>query len=323
MRIVVLDGSTLNPGDNPWTGLEQLGQLEVFQRTSPEELLDRAADAQVLVINKVHIDAAILDQLPELRFITVSATGFDCVDGDAARARGIPVAHVPVYGTDSVAQHTFALLLHILHRIDIHDHAVRAGEWSERKDFSFWKIPLNELAGKSMGIIGFGRIGRRVGQLAHAFGMHVLANTDPPGEAPEYAGFEWASLNDLMARADVVSLHCPLTSATRGMVDRSLLGRAKPTTILINASRGPLVVDHDLADALNAGTIAAAGLDVVSTEPIEADNPLLSARNCFITPHLAWATLDARRRLMQVTVENVAGYRDGKLRNIVNGVGCS
>ena len=251
--------------------------------------------------------------------IAVTATGFDCVDVSAAAQRGILVSHVPVYGTDSVAQHIFALLLHILHRVDVHDQAVHAGQWSEQGDFSFWKQPLTELAGKCLGVIGFGRIGRRVGELGNAFGMRVLACTPDRVDPPAYQPFDWSELVPLVEQADVISLNCPLTAETGGLVDRSLLSHVKPSAILINAGRGPLVVEADLADALNTGRIAAAGLDVVAVEPIPPDSPLLTARNCFITPHQAWATLEARRRLMQVSVENVAAFLRGAPQNIVNG----
>ncbi len=317
MKIAVLDGHTLNPGDNPWTGLEQLGDVVVYDRTSPNELIERAKDAEILVINKVRITKQSLEQLPKLKFITVTATGFDCVDSAAAKQHSIPVSNVPVYGTDSVAQHVFALLLHILHRIDIHDTAVHEGEWTACGDFCFWKLPLTELTGKRMGVVGHGRIGRRVGELAHAFGMNVLAHSRRQVDSPDYDGFAWAELPELVEQSDVISLHCPLTDETRGLFDRRMLSKCRSTAVLINASRGPLVVEQDLADALAAGSLRAAGVDVVSSEPIASDNPLLSAPNCFITPHQAWATLDARRRLMQVTVDNVAAFLAGQPQHVV------
>jgi glycerate dehydrogenase len=250
--------------------------------------------------------------------VAVTATGYDCVDVQAARAQGIVVSNVPVYGTASVAQHIFALLLHIIHRVDVHDAAIRAGEWSARGDFSFWKSGLTELAGKTLGIVGFGRIGRNVAHVGHAFGMLVLANTRSPKNRPSFEPFDWSSLEALVERADVVSLNCPLTDETRGMINAGLLKRFKPTAILINASRGALVVEADLAAALNAGSLAAAGLDVVQVEPIPPDSPLLAARNCFLTPHLAWATLEARQRLMQITVDNVAGFLRGEPIHVVS-----
>jgi glycerate dehydrogenase len=317
VKIAVLDGATLNPGDNPWTGLEELGNVVVYDRTKPDQLIERARDAGILVINKVRITEEALQQLPNLKFVTVTATGFDCVDSSAAKRRGIPVSNVPIYGTDSVAQHVFALLLHILHRIDIHDEAVHNGEWGRCGDFSFWKLPLTELTGKQMGIIGHGRIGRRVGELANGFGMKVVAHSRRHSDQPGYAEFAWSELPELVESSDVISLHCPLTDETRGIINRDLLSRCRPSAILINASRGPLVVEQDLADALVAGTLRAAGVDVVSSEPIANDNPLLSAPNCVITPHQAWATLDARRRLLQITVANVAAFLAGRPQNVV------
>ena len=319
VTIVVLDGRTLNPGDNPWSDLQDLGNLQIYEATPPDQVLPRAAGAEILVINKIRLTADLLSQLPQLRFIAVTATGYDCVDVAAASRQGILVANVPVYGTDSVAQHIFALLLHILHRIDLHDQAVHEGQWSQRADFSFWLKPLTELAGKTLGIVGFGRIGRRVGELGHAFGMGVLAHTRRIANPPDYEPFAWSDLVPLFEQADVISLNCPLTSETRGLVNRSLLAHCQPSTILLNAARGPLVQEDDLADALNSGVIHAAGLDVVGQEPISPDNRLLSARNCFITPHHAWATREARQRLMAVTVKNVAAFLRGTPQNLVSG----
>jgi glycerate dehydrogenase len=320
-HIVVLDGFTLNPGDNPWNALQQLGKVTIYDRADPSELIRRAREADVLVINKVRLSAPDLAQLPRLRFIAVTATGYDCVDVQAASQQGIVVSNVPVYGTSSVAQLTMAHLLHLCHRIDLHDAAVRSGEWQKAGEFSFWKIPLVELAEKTLGIVGWGRIGRQVGHLGRALGMHVIAASArrrPPDLPVAQEEVTRVDLNSLFAQADVVSLHCPLTEQTRGLVDRDRLQRMKRTALLINVSRGGLVVEHDLADALNAGIIAGAGLDVVSSEPILPDNPLLSARNCFITPHLAWATVEARRRLMQTTVANVSAFLAGRPQNVVN-----
>lgn len=316
--IVILDGATLNPGDNPWTGIEQLGDVRVFAHTSPTQLLDRADGAQVLVVNKVKLPATMLEQLPALRMIAVTATGFDCVDAAAARSLGITVCNVPIYGTDSVAQHTLALILHLCHRVDIHAAAVADGEWTRCPDFSFWKTPLVELTGKTLGIIGFGRIGQRVAELGHAFGMDVVASSRSRKHAPDWKPFSWGEVDAILSHADFLSLHCPLTPETRGMINTRSLSRMKPTAALINTSRGGLVVEADLADALNRGQIVAAALDVLSTEPPSADNPLFSAKNCFITPHQAWATLAARQRLMATTVENVAAFLSGRPQNLVN-----
>lgn len=318
-RIVVLDGYTLAHGDNPWTGLEALGEVRIYDRSLPGEILERARCAQALIINKVELTRTLLEQLPGLRFIAVTATGYNVVDTQAAAERGIPVSNVPVYGTDSVAQFAIAHLLNLCHRIPLHDELVRQGEWAKEGDFSFWRTPQLELAGRTLGIIGFGRIGRRVGEIAHALGMRVLAYNVRRGEDPAYRPFAWAgSVEELATRADVVTLHCPQTAENEGFVNASLLRRMKPTAFLINVSRGALVNERDLAQALNEGWIAGAALDVVSAEPIRPDNPLLAARNCVITPHMAWASLAARRRLMHATIENVRAFLDGKPQNVVN-----
>lgn len=318
MNIVVTDGFTLNPGDNPYDEMEELGALTVYDRTAPGELIDRCRDANILIVNKTPIREPSLEQLPSLRYIAVVATGYDIVDVAAAGRRGITVSNVPIYGTDSVAQYVFSAVLHLCHNISEHDAAVKAGEWARNPDWSFWKKPLVELAGKTMGIVGFGRIGRRVGELAHAFGMNVLACNTHRGPDPDYSPFAWVYLDDLFASSDIVSLHCPLTAENRAFVNQKLLGRMRPSAVLINASRGPLVNEQDLADALNAGTLAAAAVDVASVEPIRPENPLLSARNMVITPHLAWATLEARRRLMSITAENVRSFLAGTPQNVVN-----
>jgi glycerate dehydrogenase len=318
MNIVVLDGHTLNPGDNPWTGLQSLAPTAIFDRTTEDQRIPRSRGAEILVVNKVRLDRETIGQLPRLKYVTVTATGYDCVDVVAARDRSIPVSNVPVYGTDSVAQFVFAALLHVCCQVKLHDELVRDGEWKRRGDFSFWQTPLTELAGKTMGVVGFGRIGRRVAELAHAFGMHVISHTRNPGSAPGYHPFAWVDLTELVSIADVISLHCPATNETRGMINAQLLRRCRPTAVLINASRGSLVVEQDLADALNRRQLAAAAVDVVSREPISDDNPLLGARNCLITPHMAWATLQARQRLMSSTVENVASFLAGSPQNVVN-----
>ena len=316
MKIVILDGRTLNPGDNPWTSVEQLGDVTVYDRTTEAQFLERAGDAEVLVINKFKLTAQRLNSLPNLGYIAVTATGFDCVDIQSARSKGIPVSNVPIYGTDSVAQYVFAMLFHILHRIDLHDQAIRAGEWQARSDFSFWLSPLTEIAGKTIGVVGFGRIGKQVGAIAQAMGMHVItANRRPPENAP---GVRHVSLAELQQRADIISLNCPLNNETQQMVNQSFLANCRPNCVLINASRGALICEQDLANALNQGIIAAAGVDVASTEPIERDNPLLTAKNLFITPHLAWATLEARQRLMQTTADNIRSYIEGNPINVVN-----
>jgi len=318
MRTVVLDGYTLNPGDNPWDAGARLGELTVYDRTGPEQIVPRAGGAEIVLTNKTALSGEALWALPELKFISVLATGYNVVDVAAAAERGVVVANVPEYATDAVAQFTFALLLELCHHVGPHAAAVAAGRWSACEDFCFWLAPQVELAGKRMGIVGFGRIGRRVGQLAHAFGMEVLAADVSRAEPPPYGPFAWADVAELFAAADVVSLHCPQTPQTAGMVNAELLARMKPSAFLINTSRGGLVVEADLAEALSAGRIAAAAVDVVSAEPIAPDNPLLTAKNCIVTPHIAWASLEARRRMMAVTAENVAAYLAGRPINVVS-----
>lgn len=318
MKMVVLDGYTLNPGDNPWDAVGALGDLTVYERTEPGQVLERAAGAEIVLTNKTPISAEMLEQLPDLRFIAVLATGFNIVDVDACRARNIPVSNVPVYGTDTVGQYVLALLLALCHRVEHHHQRVRDGEWARRGDFCFWDYPLIELKGLTMSIIGFGRIGRRTGELAHALGMNVFAADVARGDAPGYEPFAWKEIPEAFAEADVVSLHCPQTADNTGFVNRALLERMKPSAFLINTSRGGLVHEQDLADALNEGRLAGAAVDVVFTEPIRDDNPLLTARNILITPHMAWGTLAARRRLLQTTVDNIAAFLDGHPIHVVN-----
>jgi glycerate dehydrogenase len=319
VKIVVLDGHTLNPGDNPWDELQALGDLTVHARSAREEVVPRARGAEIVLTNKTVLDAALLAQLPELRFIAVLATGYNVVDVDAARERGVRVATVPEYGTDSVAQHVMALLLELTNAVGEHDVAVHAGEWQRCPDFSFWHRPLTELAGTTMGIVGFGRIGRRVAALAEAFGMRVVAS-GRPGSAARAAGDDGIarrSLEDLFAEADVVTLHLPLTAQNAHFVDRTLLARMKRSAFLINTARGGLIDESALADALARGLIAGAALDVASHEPIQPDSPLLRAPRCILTPHVAQATVAARRRLMAMTVDNVRAYLAGQPINLV------
>ncbi|WP_165245324.1 D-2-hydroxyacid dehydrogenase [Paludisphaera soli] len=317
MKIVVLDGRTLNDDPQAWAGLAAYGEVAYHDVTAPEEVRERAAGAEVLIINKCPIRADLMAELPELKFIAVTATGFDCVDVDAATERGIVVSNVRGYSTDSVAQVTFALLLELTLHVGLHSDAVFAGEWAGQPDFSIRKTPLIELAGKTMGIVGLGQIGRRVAVIARAFGMDVIAHRPSGTPAAPSDPIPALTLQQLFAQADVVTLHCPLTPRTKGLVDRELLKTAKPSMFLINTGRGPLIVEKDLAEALNAGEIAGAAVDVVSREPIAADNPLLKARNLVITPHIAWATAEARERLMAATVENVAAYASGSPINVV------
>ncbi len=318
MRIVILDGYTLGQGKDIWGAISSQGDLVVHDRTPAEQIVDRAREAEVVLTNKAPLKRDILERLPKLKYVAVMATGYNCVDVEAARGRGIPVSNVPEYGTDSVAQLTMALLLELCHHVGDHDRAVREGAWSKSPDWCFWNHPLVELAGLKMGIVGFGRIGRRVGEIAHAFGMEVLAAARSRREAPSYQPFAWKTVPEIFEEADVVSLHCPETAETRGFVNSALLSRMKETSWLLNTSRGSLVDEAGLAAALNQGVLAGAALDVVALEPIQPDNPLLRARNCLLTPHLAWATEAARRRLIDETARNLAAFREGRPRNVVN-----
>ena len=318
MKIVALDGHTLNPGDNPWDPVAALGDFSVYDKTPDELVLERAAGAQVLLTNKVPLTPAVFDALPDLQFVSVTATGYNVVDTEAARARDIPVSNIPVYGTDSVAQYAMALLLELCHHVGHHDNAVHQGGWKNSGYWSFWETPLMELAGKTIGLIGFGRIGQRVGELAHAFGMEVWAYAPSPKDAPAYAPFALKSVEEIFAGADVVSLHCPQTPENTGFVNANLLATMKEGALFINTGRGGLVDEQALLDALRAGTPRAAATDVASTEPIENGNPLLQAPNLLITPHMAWATVEARKRLMGMTADNIKAFQDGSPINLVN-----
>ncbi len=318
LTIVVLDGERLNPGDNPWDPVERFGRLIVYGWTAAEDTEERAAGADIILTNKSLLTGETIMKLPRLRYISVLATGYNIVDVAAARERGIPVSNVPVYGTDSVAQYVFALLLEFTNRVALHNASVKEGEWAKSGRWSYTLTAQTELAGKTMAVVGFGRIGRRVGELAHAFGMEVLAVDVNETDPPPYRPFSFVTREEAFKRADVVSLNCVLTPENTGMVNAKLLARMKPSAFLINVARGPLVVDNDLASALNRGELAGAALDVVSAEPIVPNNPLLTAKNCIITPHMAWATLEARRRLMQTTAENIGAFLAGKPQHVVN-----
>ncbi|UUZ85319.1 D-2-hydroxyacid dehydrogenase [Paenibacillus sp. P26] len=318
MNIVVLDGYTLNPGDLSWKGLEELGRTVIYDRTAPDDIVERAAEADTILTNKTPLSAEVLARLPKLRYIGVLATGYNIVDTEATRERGIPVTNVPTYGTHSVVQFVFALLLELCHRVQLHSDAVHAGEWTRSVDFCFTRSPLVELAGKTIGLIGLGRIGSQTAQVARAFGMRVLASGGGRTAPPKVEGVEWVELDESLKQSDVVSLHCPLTPATEKLLQAERISLMKPTAFLINTSRGPLIDEQALADALNEGRIAGAALDVLSTEPPKADNPLLGARNCLITPHIAWATQEARARLMETAVDNVRHFLAGEIVNTVN-----
>ena len=316
MKIVVLDGYGLNPGDLSWKGMEALGELTVYDRTSPSELMERSEGAEALITNKTLITAENMEALPELKYIGVLATGYNVVDIEAAKARGIVVTNIPAYSTSSVAQMVFAHILNITQRVGHYAEENSKGRWTNNADFCYWDTDLVELDGKKMGIVGFGNIGQATARIAQAFGMEVLLYTSKEQSAlPQ--GMRKMALDELFAESDVISLHCPLTPDTKEMVNAERLKLMKPGAILVNTGRGPLLNEQDLADALNEGRIAAAGLDVLSVEPANADNPLLGAKNCFITPHIAWATKEARTRLMQIAVQNLKSYQEGYIINNV------
>lgn len=316
MKIVVLDGYTLNPGDLSWDDLKSLGSCEIYDRTPAGEIVQRANDAEIILTNKVALSRDTLGRLPRLKYIGVTATGYNIVDVAAARERQVTVTNVPAYGTSSVAQMTFALLLELTQHVGLHSQSVREGRWTRSADWCYWERPLIELDGRTMGIVGFGRIGQAVAQLAAAFGMKVVVHTRTP-RAPASSTFEFVPLETLFRQSDVISLHCPLTAETQHLVNAHRLAWMKPTAFLLNTSRGPLVDEAALAGALNADQIAGAAMDVLSVEPPPGDNPLLKARNCLITPHLAWATRAARSRLMQVAIANVKGFLAGQVQNVV------
>ena len=319
MKIVILDGYTENPGDLSWDALAALGELTVYDRTPDDdaEIVRRIGDAEVVFTNKTPIRKAVIDACPGVKLISVLATGYNVVDYAYAREKGIPVSNVPAYGTAAVGQFAIALLLEICHHVAHHSEAVHEGRWEHNDDWCFWDYPLIELAGKTMGIIGFGKIGQTTGKIAKALGMTVLASGSRETEAGR-AIAEYVDRDTLFARSDVVVLHCPLFPETEGMINKESIAKMKDGVILINNSRGQLVVEQDLADALNSGKIYAAGLDVVSTEPIKGDNPLLQAKNCFITPHISWAPKEARERIMACSVQNLQSYVDGAPINVVN-----
>jgi glycerate dehydrogenase len=317
MNIVVLDGYTLNPGDLSWDELDALGACEVYDRSAPEETLPRSAKAEILLTNKTVLTREHLQQLPRLKYLGVLATGTNVVDLAAARERGVPVTNVPAYATDSVAQLTFALLLELALHAGEHSISVRQGNWTRSPDFCYWESPLVELSGLTLGLVGFGNIARAVARMALAFEMKVVVCARrQPADIP--GGIQFADLETVFRESDVVSLHCPLTAETRNLVNAQRLAWMKPGGFLINTGRGPLVDEAALAEALDSGRIAGAGLDVLSVEPPPADNPLLRAKNCILTPHFGWATFAARRRLMKVAVENVRAFLQGTPRNVVN-----
>ncbi len=317
MKIVVLDGGTLNPGDLSWDGLTALGDTDLYDRTPPELVIERAKDADVILTNKVVIDRAVMEQLPNLKYISVLATGYNIIDTAFARERGIPVSNIPTYGTQSVAQMVMAHLLNLTQHVAYHAETVANGRWSRSDDWCYWDFPMIELYGLTLGVVGFGRIGRAVAEVGKAFGMKIVA-FDEYVQDPGDPDVTMASFEDLLRCADVVTFHTPLTPQTEGMLNAETVKLMKKTAFVINTSRGPVIDNAALADALNAGLIAGAGLDVLDVEPPPIDHPLLKAKNCYITPHISWATRSARARLMQTTVDNVAAFIRGEALNVVN-----
>ena len=318
MNIVVLDGYTLNPGDLSWDSLRGLGDLTIYDRTPTEQIFERSAKADILLTNKVSLSGDMLRSLPGLKYVGVLATGYNVIDAKAASRLGIVVTNIPAYGTSSVAQLTFALILEFCFHAQRHSDSVMDGKWSGSTDFTYRDYPLTELASKTLGIIGFGNIGQKVCEIASVFGMNVIASSRPRSDQSHRSGFAWVTLQDLLSRSDIVTIHCPLTPETAGMININNLRLMKRSAFLINTSRGPIVAEKDLADALNEGIIAGAGLDVLAVEPPPENNPLLKARNCIITPHIGWATLESRTRLMEIAVQNVSAFLTGSAINVVN-----
>jgi glycerate dehydrogenase len=319
VRIVVLDGYTENPGDLSWEGFERLGEFTVYDRTPPEKIISRIGDAEIIITNKTPLGSEVFSACPQIKYIGVIATGFNVVDIAAAKSSGIVVTNIPDYGTAAVAQFVFALLLEICHHVGHHNEAVQAGRWTSCPDFCFWDYPLIELAGKTMGIIGFGRIGQNTAKIAQAFGMKVLVHT---GRAEEKRKQDedyvtHVSLDELFAMSDIISLHCPLRPDTHGIINKENIAKMKDGVILINTARGPLVIEMDLREALDSGKVFAAATDVASSEPIKADNPLLGAKNCIVTPHMAWGAKESRSRLMDIAVANLEAFLQGSPINVV------
>jgi glycerate dehydrogenase len=320
MKIVILDGYTENPGDLSWSGFEALGELTVYDRTpvdKPQLIIERIGTAEAVIVNKTPISRETLNACPQVKYIGVLATGYNVVDTAAAKEKNIPVCNIPTYGTAAVGQFAIALLLEICHHIGHHDKAVHEGRWQNNADWCFWDYPLIELAGKTLGIIGFGRIGQTTGRIAKALGMNLLAHDEiETDEGRSLAPY--VSLDKLLAESHIIALHCPLFPATQGLINKTTIAKMKNGVIILNNSRGPLIVEEDLAEALDSGKVAAAGLDVVSTEPIKAGNPLLKAKNCIITPHISWAPKESRQRLMDIAVDGLKAYIAGKPINVVN-----
>lgn len=318
MKIVILDGYAMNPGDLSWSEMEKLGQLKLYDRTPRESIIDRISDAEIVLTNKVILSREILEKTPSVKYIGVMATGYNVVDTAAARELGIIVTNVPAYSTESVAQLVLAFMLELCHHVGEHNRAVQEGAWTSSKDFTFWNYPLIELAQKTLGLIGYGAIGQAVARLAAAFGMNVKIFSRTVRKELETDKIKFANFDEVLGQSDFISLHCPLTDETRGLINKDSISKMLPGAYLINTSRGLVIVEQDLADALNSGKLAGAALDVVTVEPIPADNPLLGAKNCIITPHFGWAPFEARTRMMKILISNIKAYRGGKPVNVVN-----
>lgn len=318
MKIVVLDGYTLNPGDLSWDRLKQFGEVTIYDRTPSDKILERIGDAEIVYTNKTPLSKETLKKIPNTKFIGVLATGYNVVDVDAAKDLGITVTNIPTYGTDAVAQFAMALLLEMCHHIGEHSREVKNGAWSNSKDFCFWNFPLIELAGKNMGVIGMGRIGQTTAKIAQGFGMNVLAYDAFPNKDLETETLKFVGLDELFKNSDAISLHCPLFESTKGIINKDNIAKMKDGVMIVNTSRGPLIVEEDLAEALNSGKVAGAAVDVLSEEPAKMNNPLMTAKNCIITPHIAWAPKEARDRLLNIAIDNLEAFLNGNPVNVVS-----
>ena len=318
LKIVVLDAFALNPGDLSWDWLKALGECEIYDRTPADKILERCMGADIVITNKTPLTRETLSQLSNLKYIALESTGYNVVDCACAKEMGVPVSNIPSYSTNAVAQLTFSLILEITNAVGIHSESVRNGDWSSCPDFCYWRTPLTELCGKTLGIVGFGQIGQAVADIAEAFKMNVIAVSGHETDQSHRKNFSWVDMDTLASTSDIISFHCPLTEKTTGLVNEEFISKCKDGAIIINTSRGPVVDDQALADALNSGKLRGAGLDVLTVEPPKADNPLLSAKNCFITPHIAWAGFETRERLMSILEENVKAYLNGIPQNVVN-----
>lgn len=318
MKTVILDSFALNPGDLSWDWLKNIGECEIYDRTPADKIVSRCDGAEIVITNKTPLPKEVLEKLPSLKFIALESTGYNVVDIEYCKERGIPVCNIPSYSTEAVAQLTFSLILEITNAVALHSESVKSGEWTACPDFCYWKIPLSELSGKTIGIVGFGQIGMRVADIAEAFNMKVIAVSGHETDQSHRKNFRWVNAEELKAEADIISFHCPLNKNTEGLCNEEFLNGCKDGVIIINTSRGPVIDEKALALALQSGKVRGAGVDVLSTEPPKKDNPLLSAPNCFITPHIAWAGFETRKRLMDILESNVKAYLNGKPQNVVN-----